>query len=107
MFEDNEDEVDEALLAWLEEEGALNWVGMDDDGERVLTINPDKMQEVYPELYDAMMDDLNYMLGSLKTLGYITSELDEDGEEVFAISEEGRKIMEKFGYGHFEGDLND
>lgn len=102
MFEDNEDEVDEALLAWLEEEGALNWVGMDNDGERVLTVNPDKMREVYPELYEAMMQDLNSMLNSLMDLGYITSGIDEDGEEVFSISEEGRKIMEKFGYGDFK-----
>ena len=104
MFDENEDEVDEALISWLEEEGALTWVGMDDDGERVLTINPDKMKEVYPELYEAMMHDLTHMLDDLAELGYVTRELDEDGEERFSISEEGRKIMEKYGYA---GDLEE
>lgn len=101
MFDDDE------TMAWLEEQGALEWSGMDETGDRVLKINPEKMKEVYPELYQAMEEDMMLQLDMLYQMGLVEISLDDDLNERYSITEEGRKVLKKYGYAIEDEDNND
>lgn len=85
---------DEEIVAWLEEEGALEWVGMDDSGERTLSFNVERLKEVAPEIYEAWMEDVSYAMQNLYEMGLVEVECDENLEPKFRINEEGRKALE-------------
>ena len=103
MFDDMSDD---EMIGWLEDQGALILEGVDENGEFILRMNADKMKEVFPEFYEAMMDDLSDTLMELYELGYVDISYNEHLEAGFSISEEGRRIMKKHGYDNFKGDLN-
>ena len=94
-----EDDYAEDYMAWLEEGGALTWEGMSDDGDRILSINHDKLQEMSPELYASMNQEMEQQLNFLYSMGYIEVGLDENGEIGYAITEEGKKMLNKHGFG--------
>lgn len=96
MFDDNAS--DDEIVEWLESEGALVWTGMDGEGERVLSINAKKMKEVAPELYEAMAEDIMYDIMGLYELGLVDVSYDEDLVAHFTITEEGKKMMDKYGF---------
>ena len=110
-MENNFDESsDEEIMAWLEEEGALEWVGMTDDGERLMSFNADKLQEVAPEMFDIMMEDIESHLLDLVKVGLVEVIYDENLVPSFKISEEGKRIMREQGFEmNLEGyeELND
>lgn len=93
-FEDDDDKI----IAWLENEGALEWVGMDDNGERILSFNLDRLQVVSPEIYETFMEDMNENLKSLYENGLVEVEYDESLQPRFRISEEGKKLMREYGF---------
>ena len=99
-----ENEYAEDYMAWLEEGGALTWEGMSDDGDRILSVNHERLWEMSPELYESMQRDLMQNLEFLYTLGYIDTDLDENGEAGFKITEDGKKILNKYGFGVNEND---
>ena len=102
MLDDNEE-----MMAWLEEQGALEWSGMDETGDRVLRVNPEKMKEVYPELYQAMEEDIAMQIDMLYQMGLVEVSLDDDLNEYYSITEDGRKLMAKYGYDLEEDENND
>lgn len=97
MFEDFESE--EEIIGWLEDQGALTIEGVDESGEIVLRMIPEKMKQVFPELYYDMRKEIDMALWELYEMGYVRVSYDEDLNPSFSITEEGKKIMEKYGYG--------
>lgn len=97
MFE--EDMPEDKIIGWLEDEGALTIEGIDEDGELVLKMIPEKMKEVFPELYESLSEEINEALLELYDAGYIDISYNEELKPVFSINESGKKILNKYGYG--------
>jgi hypothetical protein len=95
-MEYNNDEI-EQFMHYLEDSGVLEWVGMTTDGERTFVFNFEKMYYIFPELYDAMMEELNNELLSLYELGMITIEYDSNLSPSFKITEQGKEYLEENG----------
>jgi hypothetical protein len=72
---------------------------MDGEGERVLSINAERMKEIAPELYESMAEDIMYDIMGLYELGLVEVSYDEELVAHFKITEEGKRIMNKHGYG--------
>lgn len=87
----------ETMLGELEDKGVFEWVGMDENGERIMQPNMEKMREEAPELYELMMDDVTSMLHNLYDMGLVTVEYTENLEPLFSVSEEGKKFMQEMG----------
>lgn len=105
-FDDDmsEEEMEEAVMNYLEEVGAMEWVGMSPDGDRILKPNLEKLKEYAPEIYEAMLEDLNKELLHLYELGLVELEYDENLEPTFQISDEGLEVMSKHGFELVEED---
>lgn len=91
----DEDEVME-FLRHLENEGILEWVGMDGQ-ERTFIFRFDIMQVKMPELYLHLVQELDDELMNLYRLGLIDLEYDENLNAGFRINENGRKYLEDCG----------
>jgi hypothetical protein len=89
-MEDNE--IDE-FIKFMEEDGIIEWVGMDGSGERTFVFNIDKLAESFPELYDAMMQELNEELVVLYKLGFVEVEYDENLNPGFKITQDGKQYL--------------
>lgn len=87
------DEDIEHFMNYLEEERVLEWVGMNEDGERTFVFNFDRMQYIFPELYEAMMEEMNAELMNLYGLGFVTIEYDTNLVPKFKITEEGKNYL--------------
>jgi len=81
------------FINFMEQDGVLEWVGMDDNGERTFVFNFEKMYEVYPELYNAIMDDINEELLVLYKLGFVEVEYNENLEPFFKITDDGKQYL--------------
>lgn len=73
--------------------GALYYDGVDKNGEKMFKINSEMMQLHAPELYRAMLDDLEEGLLELYEKGLINIEYNENLEALFSISDEGRALL--------------
>lgn len=91
------DEEVEHFMIYLEEEKVLIWVGMNEDGERTFVFDFERMRQIFPELYDAMMEEMNAELMNLYALGFITIEYDTNLTPKFKITDEGKKYLEDNG----------
>lgn len=89
---------EEEFIAYLEDAGALEWVGMDKDGERILKPNMEILQQVYPEMYYDLLEDLNETLLSLYEKGLVEIDYDENLETRFKLSPEAIEFLEENGY---------
>ena len=90
---------EEEFIGYLEDAGALEWVGMDKDGERILKPNMEILAEVYPEMYYDLLEDLNNTLMGLYEKGLVDIDYDEDLEARFKLSPEAMEFLEENGYG--------
>lgn len=91
---------EEEIMAWLqylEEEGILEWVGMQEDGERTFIFRFDIMKDKLPELYEAMMDELDQELLYLYQMGLVDIDYDENLNANFKINEAGREYLKNNG----------
>lgn len=93
---DNYDEI-EQFMHYLEDEGVLEWVGMSTEGERTFVFNFEKMSDIFPELYSAMMEELDNELLHLYELGFVTIEYNTDLTPQFRITDAGKKYLEENG----------
>lgn len=91
-MEDHYDEI-EQFMHYLEDEGVLEWVGMSTDGDRTFVFNFEKMYDIFPELYHAMMEELDNELLNLYQLGFVTIEYDTDLTPQFRITDEGKQYL--------------
>ena len=90
---------EEEFIGYLEDAGALEWVGMDKDGERILKPNMEVLAEVYPEMYYDLLEDLNETLMGLYDKGLVEIDYDEELEAKFKLSPEAVEFLEENGYG--------
>lgn len=88
----NDEELND-FMQFMEDSGILEWVGMDDNGERTFVFNFEKMYEVLPELYYAILDELNTELLQLYKYGFVEIEYDESLNPKFRITDDGRQYL--------------
>jgi hypothetical protein len=84
----------EKMIGWLESKGAVEWVGVDENGEATFSFDLDVLKEVYPPLYEDVMKDIDQDLMNLYELGLIEIEYDENLNANFRLSEEGKKAID-------------
>jgi hypothetical protein len=90
MAED--DEIME-VLEYMEAHGILEWVGMDNTGDRMFVFNFIKMREIMPEFYQALIDEMDAELMKLYEVGYINVEYDESLTPRFTLTEAGEQYL--------------
>lgn len=93
-----EDDELEEIMEMLEETGALSWVGMDENGERLLQFDFNILREVMPDVYESMMKELDDELLHLYQIGLIEIEYDENLDYYFYISEKGKERLRREGF---------
>jgi len=91
------DKDDDKIIGWLEEQGAVIWDGMAEDGEAIFRFDLVKLKEVMPELYDEIMQDVDQDLMTLYDEGFVDIEYDENLNVAFKITQKGLKWMEDNG----------
>jgi hypothetical protein len=87
-FDDDSD-----MIGWLEEQGALSWVGLGEDGEPLFKFNLDVLKTVFPELHDEITEEIDRDLMVLYEQGLVEVEYDEDLNARFRVSEKGGEIL--------------
>jgi hypothetical protein len=95
----NEDD----LIQYLMSQGALYWDGMTTEGEPSIKMNTEKLKEIAPEVYEAMMAEIEDSLMELYSVGLVDVIYDEDLSASFKISDEAYEELEKKGFYHTDG----
>ena len=97
MFDKNDDE----MIGYLEDQGAIIWDGIAENGESVFRFDLDKLKTVMPELYTEIMSDIDKDLMDLYKAGLVEIEYDEDLNAMFKLSEKGLKMKDDFDFPPF------
>lgn len=87
------DDEDMKIIAYLEEQGAVVWDGMDESGEALFKFNLERLKDVMPELYDDIINDIDKDLMKLYEQGLVDLEYDEELNAKFKLSEKGEEVM--------------
>ena len=98
MEYDPSNEEHKQILNYLMEEGAAFFEGFDDDGEPMYVFDMEVLEEVMPELHQAMQDDMDGILLDLYQRELIEVTYDEDLNAHMTISEEGKRILIQEGF---------
>mgnify|MGYP003352048883 FL=1 len=48
----------EGMINDLEDQGVFEWVGMAEDGDRILAPNLERMKQVVPDMYNMMIGEM-------------------------------------------------
>jgi hypothetical protein len=97
FFEDGFEEETEEIIEYLVSQGAAEWDGMDEFGERMFKFNMDTLKEIMPELYRQIMLDVDNTMLSLFNDGLVDIEYNENLEAMFKVSDKARAILEDLG----------
>lgn len=92
------DEEHQEVMEYLIAEGAAFLDGIDEDGEAIYGFNMDILEEVSPELYQVLIDDMDQELIKLYEKGLIEVSYDEELNAHMTISEEGKKALMEAGF---------
>lgn len=92
------DSEDDKMIGWLEDQGAIVWEGLAEDGQAMFRFDLDKLQEVMPELYAEIMNDIDQDLMKLYEMGLVELEYDENLNAMFKATEAGLKLAEEMGF---------
>jgi len=76
--------------------------GQYEDGETIYRFDMDVLEEVMPELYQVMQDDMDQVLIDLYLKGLIEVSYDENLNAQMTISEDGKRALQAEGF-----DMND
>jgi Tfp pilus assembly ATPase PilU len=95
---DPSNEEHKELMEYLVSEGAATLDGIADDGEPVYKFDMEILEEVMPELHQAMLNDMDQVLLNLYQKGLIEVSYDEDLNAQIAVSEEGRNALIQAGF---------
>jgi len=98
MEYDPSNEEHREAMEHLIEEGAAILDGIDEDGEPVYKFDMNVLEEVMPELHQAMMDDMDKVLIDLYQKGLIEISYDENLNAQMSVSLEGRQALEDAGF---------
>jgi len=107
MEYDPSDEEHREIMERLVEEGAAIFDGVDEDGGPIYKFDLDVLEEVSPELYQVMMDDMDEILLDLYKKGLIEISYDEELNAQMSISPEGREALIEAGFDMSEFENND
>ena len=91
-FNDNED-----IIGWLEEQGALFWDGVAEDGEPMFRFDLDKLKVIMPPLYESIMKEIDDDLLLLYKEGLVEIEYNENLEALFKVTEKGQEVFKAMG----------
>ena len=97
FFEEGFEEETEQIIEYLVSQGAAEWDGMDEYGERMFRFNLDVLKEVMPELYNEIMGDVDSVMMELFQQGLVDIEYTENLEAMFKISEKAKQILDELG----------
>ena len=86
---------DKEMIGWLEDQGAVIWVGLDPNGEPLFQFNLDKLKEVMPDLHAHVTQEMDEELMKLYQEGLVEMEYNENLEAGFRLSEKGLEIMKE------------
>ena len=104
-FDDFLEEETEQVIEYLVSQGAAEWDGIDQSGERMFKFNMPVLKEIMPDLYAEIMGDIDNTMLDLFQKGLIDIEYDENLEAMFKISEQAREILSDLGMGYvFDND---
>lgn len=81
--------------------GAIEVVGIDDNGEFMLQINP-IAETIAPELWQRHRDYMDGIMLELFEKGLVNVEYTEDLEAEFSITEAGKQRLKELGFIDFE-----
>lgn len=98
MEYDPSDEEHREIMEYLLEEGAAFLDGIDENGEPIYGFDMDILEEVMPELHQAMQDDIDRELIDLYQRGLVEVSYDEELNANISITEEGKIAMREAGY---------
>ena len=101
------DEEHREIMEYLLSEGAAILEGIDEDGEPVYRFDMEILEEVMPELYQVMQDDMDQVLIDLYQKGLIDVTYDEELNAQMTISEEGRIALMQAGFDMDDSEDND
>ena len=93
---DERDEQFEMDLAYYMEIGAVNLVGINEDGEAVYEIT-ELAQELAPELWQAHTDYIDRTMIELFDAGLLNVEYDENLEATIHLTKEGYEVAKEYG----------
>lgn len=93
-------------MEYLVNEGAAILSGLDEDGEPVYMFDMEILEEVMPDLHQAMVDDMDKVLIDLYQEGLIDVSYDEDLNAQMSISEEGKARLIEEGF-DLDGSVED
>lgn len=86
------------LMEYLLAEGAASLDGIDEEGEPVYKFDMEVLEEVMPELHQAMIDDMDQVLIDLYQKGLVEVSYDEELSAQIQITEEGRIALIQAGF---------
>lgn len=86
--------------------GAIELVGIDEDGEVIFKIT-DKAEELTPELWQSHKDYIDRTLIELYERDLISVEYDENLEATITLTEEAKKIARQHGMIDMEDDFDE
>lgn len=89
MFDKNDNEI----IGWLEEQGAIVWDGLTQDGEAIFRFDLEKLKVVMPELYNEILADIDADLMQLYEDGLVEVEYDENLNALFRATDKGRELF--------------
>ena len=92
----NEEEANDARLAYYLEIGAVSFEGVDENGEIIYAIS-DSAKELAPELWQSHIDYVDKSLIELYEQGLVEIEYNEKLEATIHITPEGQKIAREKG----------
>ena len=88
----------EELMQYLVSEGAAILDGISEDGEPIYKFDMDVLEEVMPELHQALVDQMDQTLVDLYQKGLVQVSYDENLNAMITVSEEGRRLMIEAGF---------
>ena len=95
---------DEKLAHYLEI-GAIEVVGIEDDGEFIFKVN-ESAKDLAPELWEAHEDYINDTLLELYEKGLISVSYDESLEAMIEVTPEGMEIIRSAGLINIDEEFN-
>lgn len=93
MFDKNDDEI----IGFLEDQKAIFWDGVAEDGQAIFRFDLERLKEVMPEMYTEIMADIDSDLMALYEEGLVELEYDEELNAMFKITDKGKKWAEEMG----------
>lgn len=97
MDSERNNEAEEQLFALLLESGAIELVGVADNGEPTYRIT-EKCQDVFPEFYEHHLQTMNGVANELWQLGVIEMSFTSQGEKVKFTSANYARLKEVISY---------